>query len=129
MSKFPTTAFLELVDEIAHHDFTQVVIEWPDFRVVIARRDLAENDIALAPESTANETVLAATIAGTFTFGNSPAVAIGNRMEVGQALGAICVLETRTPVLCSEAGTLTAALAREGEFVEYGQTLFRLTRT
>lgn len=129
MSNFLTTAFLELIEEIGRHDFTQIVIEWPEFRVVIERRTTPEDDAVLSSESHANKLILAATIAGTFTFGKSPAVAIGDHFDAGQAMGAICVLESRTPLICAEAGTVTKVLAREGEFVEYGQALFRLKRT
>lgn len=56
--------------------------------------------------------------------GAAPAVGVGTRVDEGTAVGTIRVLDERTVVRAGLSGVVTAVLAQDGAFVEYGQPLF-----
>ena len=53
-----------------------------------------------------------------------PYVSVGSQVEVGGTLGLVEVMKVFTSVQADMAGTVEQILVKDGQSVEYGQTLF-----
>lgn len=84
-----------------------------------------------APSIPDDEIDIVAPVLGTFYRRRSPdepaLVEVGDRVETGALLGLIEVMKTYHEVSAPAAGTITSILAEDGHYVEYGQSLFRLS--
>lgn len=71
-----------------------------------------------------------APMVGTFYAAPSPAdlpyVEVGSQVEIGATVGLIEVMKVFTSIKTETAGTIEQILVRNGEFVEFGQTLLLL---
>jgi acetyl-CoA carboxylase biotin carboxyl carrier protein len=71
-----------------------------------------------------------APMVGTFYAAPSPAdlpyVQVGSQVEIGATVGLIEVMKVFTSIKTETAGIIEQILVRNGEFVEFGQTLFLL---
>lgn len=71
-----------------------------------------------------------APMVGTFYAAPSPAdlpyVQVGSQVEIGATVGLIEVMKVFTSIKTETAGTIEQILIGNGEFVEFGQTLFLL---
>jgi acetyl-CoA carboxylase biotin carboxyl carrier protein len=71
-----------------------------------------------------------APIVGTFYAAPSPAdlpyVQVGSQVEIGATVGLIEVMKVFTSIKTETAGTIEQIRVRNGEFVEFGQTLILL---
>jgi acetyl-CoA carboxylase biotin carboxyl carrier protein len=87
---------------------------------------------AAAPESAADEGLVpvAAPMVGTFYAAPSPEdppyVTVGARVEAGATLGLIEVMKVFTSIKAEASGVVEQILINNAQFVEYGQTLFRI---
>jgi biotin carboxyl carrier protein len=125
-------ALLQLVHEA---DVAEVVVEGEGWRVG-ARKGSPEPAAAPlpapatplsappSPEAAEPHVVLAGQV-GWFRAAR-PAVAVGDHVEAGQALGGIESMGILNPVSASEAGEIAAVGVADGQGVHYAQELFRL---
>jgi acetyl-CoA carboxylase biotin carboxyl carrier protein len=66
---------------------------------------------------------------GVFRPGSDAPVQTGSVVEPASVLGSIETLDDVNPVKAGLAGTLAEQLVRDGDFVEYGQPLYRILPT
>jgi acetyl-CoA carboxylase biotin carboxyl carrier protein len=74
--------------------------------------------------------VIASPMVGTFYAaaepGGEPLVKVGQKVAAGSVVCIVEVMKLFNEVEAETAGVITEALVKDGEFVEYGQPLFRL---
>lgn len=58
--------------------------------------------------------------------GAAPFVSVGSQVDEGTTVGLIEVMKMFTPVLAGVRGTITEVCVADSEFVEFGQTLYRV---
>lgn len=82
-------------------------------------------------ESIPEENLIRAPMVGTLYFSSSPEadpfVEAGDRIEEGQVLCIIEAMKVMNEVKAEVSGTIEAVLAENGEPVEYGSPLFRIS--
>ncbi len=75
--------------------------------------------------------LITAPMIGTFYSSPSPAdppfVAVGERIEAGQVVGIIEAMKIMNEIVADRAGIITEILVTNGEAVEYGSPLFRVS--
>lgn len=85
---------------------------------------------AQAPTSSGEGTLVTAPIVGTFYAGSAPAqppyVKVGDTIAEGDTLCIIEAMKFMNEVPCEKGGTVAEILAQDGDFVEFGQPLFRI---
>lgn len=83
-----------------------------------------------AKESDAGTKVIKAPIVGTFyqssAPGEDPFVKIGDNVSEGEVVCIIEAMKFMNEVNSTVSGTITEVLVKDGDFVEYGQELFRV---
>lgn len=86
--------------------------------------------VVVAPVETEKIEIIAAPMVGTFYQaahpGDKPLVAVGDAVDMDTT---VCVLEAMkvfTEVPANIKGTITEILVQDGDFVEYGQPLFKV---
>lgn len=74
--------------------------------------------------------VIASPMVGTFYAaaepGGEPLVKLGQKVTVGSVVGIVEVMKLFNEIEAEIAGVITDVLVKDGDFVEYGQPLFRL---
>ncbi len=86
-----------------------------------------------SPTSESNhlESLITAPMIGTFYAAPSPAdppfVGVGERVEVGQVVGIIEAMEIMNEIVADRSGVIVEVLVTNGEAVEYGSPLFRVS--
>lgn len=78
-----------------------------------------------AVEAPTNRSWVTARMVGIYRAG-SPAVAIGDRVEPGQAVGGLEAMKILNPLICETGGEVTAVAVEDGQPVEYGQRLIEI---
>ncbi len=85
---------------------------------------------AQAPASSGEGTLVTAPIVGTFYAGSAPDkppyVKVGDTIAEGDTLCIIEAMKFMNEVPCEKGGTVAEILAQDGDFVEFGQPLFRI---
>jgi acetyl-CoA carboxylase biotin carboxyl carrier protein len=87
--------------------------------------------VSLAARESAEGHVITAPMIGTFYASSSPGAAPfvreGDAVEVGQTIGIIEAMKIMNEIAADRAGTVEAILVQNGQPVEYGSPLLRLT--
>jgi len=77
------------------------------------------------------DSLITAPMIGTFYSSPSPAdppfVGVGERIEAGQVVGIIEAMKIMNEIVADRAGIIAEVLVTNGEAVEYGSPLFRVT--
>jgi biotin carboxyl carrier protein len=126
-------ALLQLVHEA---DVAEVIVEGEGWRVGARKGPASSATVAeptapveAAPPAPAEEAAdpqpILAGLVGWFRAVR-PAVAVGDHVEAGQALGGIESMGILNPIMAPHAGEIAAVAVADGQGVHYAQELFRL---
>jgi acetyl-CoA carboxylase biotin carboxyl carrier protein len=100
--------------------------------IVAAKRhaDKAQSEGPAAAPATREHQVFKSPMVGTFyragAPGDNPFVEVGQKVELGQALGVIEAMKMLTELECDVDGQIAEILVENGAFVEFGQPLFSI---
>lgn len=133
-----------LLTRAAATDVRTLTLETPGFRLHLRRggADATATDSATAttvmesgatpPPPDLSGATITAPVLGIFYRAakpdQPPLVEVGTRIEAGQVVGLIEVMKTFHEVTAETSGRITAALVENGASVQYGQTLFTISR-
>lgn len=96
--------------------------------VDVTVKDSTETNVAIAPEETGN--AIKSPIVGTFYQSSAPDdapfVKVGDTIAKGDVVCIIEAMKFMNEVNSEVSGTITEILVKDGDFVEYGQELFRV---
>ena len=122
----------ELLRLLEHSDVEELEVEHEGGRLVI-RRDLSNGQVPAtpaaprrAPSARPETFVVTSPIVGIFrrvAAGAEPPAEEGATVEAGQAVGAVEAMRMLSRVQTERAGIVQEVLVRDGQPVEYGQSL------
>jgi acetyl-CoA carboxylase biotin carboxyl carrier protein len=130
-----------LIAMMASSGITELDLAVGDFSVRLRGRasgsnsaqvnEAATDDVVLPAISIADDYVVTAPMIGTYysapSPGDPPFVRVGDAVEVGQVVGIIEAMKIMNEILADRAGTVAEVLVANGQPVEYGSPLIRLS--
>lgn len=132
MSQAFVKKLIPILEELSEHTFDEAVITSGDLVISIRQHtdpnpaDCVKPGTAAAgsPSGDADVTTVYTPKAGTLVLPS--AIRQGARVEAGEEIARLRVLDKTFTVYSERSGTIAAVLAQAGDFVEYRQALFTL---
>lgn len=141
------TTVSELVEVMSRGGITELDLDYLDVRIRLrgaaagqgspvaaapaAPVALPQNTVVPAPLPPATGTFVTAPMVGTFyaspTPGDPPFVQVGDSVRVGQTIGIIEAMKIMNEIAAEVDGVIVEVLAANGQPVEYGTELLRLS--
>ena len=132
MSNTFAKELMPILEELCEHTFDEVVITSGDLVISIRQHPDPKPADRMKPSAASDEslpgdaevTTVYTPRAGTLAL--KPAIRQGARVEAGEEIARLHVLDKTFVVYSERSGTIAAVLAQAGAFVEYRQALFTL---
>ncbi|MFC6201285.1 acetyl-CoA carboxylase biotin carboxyl carrier protein [Lactiplantibacillus nangangensis] len=117
-----------LVEKYDRQGYQQIRVKAGDLEIEVSRQaSVAEVPAKLAVSQTApadEAQSITSPMVGVMHL--SPDLSVGQTVTKGQELGQIESMKLFNPLVCPQAGILTAILVEDGAAVEFGQSLFKM---
>ncbi len=117
----------ELLEELSHHDYSEVVIK-SQFHIVTIQSCTVQQQCEeehLQQKQISQMMTIYAPQAGTLVL--SDKIQPGLAFEAGKELAQLQILEKKSTIVAAGQGIIETVLVENGEFVEYRQALFCLS--
>jgi acetyl-CoA carboxylase biotin carboxyl carrier protein len=133
-----------IVDALTHLDVAKIVrlvetlhqstvqfirIEADGVEITVTKGGTTKADTRVAPSDASNPPPGVPVVSphvGVFRSDAAGGVRVGSRVDASSVLGSIQTLDETNPVKAGISGDIIEACVREGDFVEFGQPLYRI---
>jgi acetyl-CoA carboxylase biotin carboxyl carrier protein len=129
LSQLDVSKIMRLVETLQGSKVRYVRIEADGVDIIVSKPDGAQlqaRSASPAPEQQAAAIPVSAAAVGVFRLAAASNVHVGARVEASAMLGSIHTLDENTAVSPGVSGLIAEALVKDGDFVEFGQALYRI---
>jgi acetyl-CoA carboxylase biotin carboxyl carrier protein len=128
MQRVTQADILDILQAFEHSSFARLDLVFGSVRIAVNRASAAAANSVVLPLATAQ---VVAPLLGVFQAGpesGAPAfVQLGSKVQTDTTVGIIRVMQDTTAVKAGLRGTIVDVLVRDGQFIEFGQALLRVS--